>query len=317
MTARIEALRPPVALPPTQALVAAIKPPPTRVAARTGARLHVALWSSIALVLGLPLLGLAMLRRVRRHFAATPRPQQEPHFASVKEAIASSGAMQSREADQPEGPRTTVERRAPAESVVAPQPGNYEVTATTELDPQLLEQLEADYAAAAASTPGATAKVSTLGDTAEMDTVIIDGAPTDEAVLSAVEEQVAVKRLNTTVLDYNLVDLDSKAPHVHMPSELNGRANFVERRTSIIDALRGAIERDPLRRDLCMKLLETYHSTASANRRAFEQFVRRQAGGANSLSAEDWQKILLMSREIALDISLPTGKEDDDLANCA
>jgi FimV-like protein len=320
MKATIEALRPPLALPPTPALVPAIKPSPTPVAARVGTRLHAALWNSLALVLGLPLLGLAMLRRGRRQPAPTRRPEQEPHFVSVAEAIAASASIQGNAADQaeqPEAPATAVEMKAPVEHVISAQAEDAEATATTEEVTQLLEQLEADYAATAVSNPGGTVRGRAPSDTAEMDTVIIGGAPTDEAVLSAVEEQVAVKRLSTTVLDYNLCDLDSRAAHVHMPSELNRRTNFVERRKSIIDALRAAIDRDPLRRDLCMKLLETYHSTASANRRAFEQFVRLQTGGPNSLSAEDWQKILLMSREIALEISVPAGKEDDDLAHCA
>jgi hypothetical protein len=150
-----------------------------------------------------------------------------------------------------------------------------------------------------------------------MDTAILDRAVTDEAVVAALKEQVAVKRSRTTVLDYNLVDLDSRAPHVHLPSELNDRQTFTERRTSIVDALRAAIKRDPLRRDLSMKLLETYHSTASANRRAFGEFVRTQASGPNSLSAEDWQEIVKMGRDLAVDESLLAHKEEDDLASCA
>ena len=102
-----------------------------------------------------------------------------------------------------------------------------------------------------------------------------------------------------------------------MPSELHDRQGFVERRTSVIDALRVAIKRDPLRRDLCMKLLETYHGTASANRRAFAEFVGTQARGPNSLTAEDWHKIAAMGRELALDESLLANPGAGDLANCA
>ena len=317
MKATIEELRQPVALPPIKAPAATIRPVSAPVVARVRARPHWAVWSSITLILGLPFLGLAMLRLWRRQPAPTMRRELEPHFASVAQAIASSGPERGSDAQQPAGSGIADLKSLPDESAVSPQAGSDAVTTTTDVDTQLMEQLEAAYAAAETSTVGVPAGVATPGDTAEMDTVVIDGAATDETVLNAVEEQVAVKRLNTTVLDYNLVDLDSKAPHVHMPSELNGRSNFVERRTSIIDALRTAVGRDPLRRDLCMKLLETYHSTASANRRAFAEFVRLQAGGASSLSAEDWQKILLMSRDIALDINVPARKEDDDMANCA
>ncbi|HEX9474409.1 MAG TPA: hypothetical protein VF931_09465, partial [Steroidobacteraceae bacterium] len=245
------------------------------------------------------------------------RREQQPHFTSVAEAIASSEPLRGGDARQADGSGTAVAVKAPEERAVSPPAEKDAAITTAEMDTRLLEQLEADYAAAESTAAGAPAEADTPGDTAEMETPLIEGAVTDEAILSAAEEQVAVKRLNTTVLDYNLVDLDSKAPHVHMPSELHGRANFVERRTSIVEALRAAIERDPLRRDLCMKLLETYHSTASANRRAFAEFVRLQAGRTNGLSAEDWQKILLMSQEIALEISVPAGKEDDELAHCA
>jgi hypothetical protein len=186
-----------------------------------------------------------------------------------------------------------------------------------EADTQLMEQLEADYASAEGSAAGATVRIGTANDTAEMATAIIAGTATDAVVLSAVAEQVAVKRLHTTVLDYNLVDLDSKAPHVHMPSELNDRQVNVERRTSVVDALRAAIKRDPQRPDLCMKLLETYQGTAAANRRAFEEFALLQAREPGSLSVEDWRKIVALGHEIGLDLGFLVEKVEDDLAHCA
>jgi hypothetical protein len=225
--------------------------------------------------------------------------------------------MPGRDAEQPDGPGTTVEIRAPAANTATTRTGIDEATTTTDVDTQLLEQLEADYAAAELSPTDPTVQVGTANDTAEMDTAILDSAVTDEAVVAALKEQVALKRSRTTVLDYNLVDLDSKAPHVHLPSELNDRQVFAERRTSVVDALRVAIQRDPLRRDLCMKLLETYHSMASANRRAFGEFVRTQASGPNSLSAEDWQAIIRMGRDLAGDDGVLAHKEDLDRAHFA
>jgi pilus assembly protein FimV len=317
LKASIEESRQPVALPPIKPPAIPVKASPAPATARVGPGFRSVLLSSIALVLGLPLLGLAMLRARRPRSVATPRPVQEPHVASVAEAIAASVPVQGANAAQPDGPGTTVEMPAPEESAVSAQPANNEATTTTEVDTELLEQLEADYAAAEIPTADAAAQGRTANDTVEVDTVILDGEVTEEAVLAAVEEQVAVKRLSTTQLDYNLVDLDSRAPHVHLPSDLNDRQAFKERRTSVVDALRVAIERDPLRRDLSMKLLETYHSTASANRRAFAEFLRMQTKGPNSLSAEDWKTIIRMGRDMALDESLLAHKDDDDLANCA
>jgi hypothetical protein len=271
----------------------------------------------MGLILGLPLVGLLILAARRRRSTAMLLPEPEPVPARAEVRVSAPAPIQHRDADPPDELASTVEIQVPDDIEASPYSDN-EVTVTMEADTDLMQQLEADYAATESFTFDTATKVGTGNDTAEMATAIIEGAATDTAVLNAVAEQVAVKRARTTVLDYNLIDLDSKAPHVHMPSELNGRTNFVERRTSIIEALRAAIERDPLRRDLCMKLLETYHSTVEANRRAFEEFVRLQAGGPNSLSAEDWQKILSMSQEIALEISVPEKKEeDDDLASCA
>jgi hypothetical protein len=136
-------------------------------------------------------------------------------------------------------------------------------------------------------------------------------------VLDILVEGSDLQHAHNTVLDYNLVDLDSGATHVHMPSDLNDRAVVVERRTSIVDALKSAIQRDPHRGDLCMKLLETYYSMASANRRAFLEFARQQARDPGKLSAEEWQKINAMGREIAPDDSPFTAPDDKTLSSCA
>jgi pilus assembly protein FimV len=317
LKATIEESRPPVAPPPSEAPTTVVKAAPAPAAPRSGPGFRSVLLSSMALLLGLPLLGLAMLRSRRLRPAPTPRPALGPHLASAAEAMVSSGPVRGNDADPPEGPGATVEMQALKERVVAPHAEPDEATTTTDVDTQLMEQLEADYAATVIPAADPAARAGTVNDTAEMDTVIIDGEVSDEAVLAAVEEQIAAKRLSTTMLDYNLVDLDSRAPHVHLPSELHDRQEFKERRTSVVDALRGAIERDPLRRDLSMKLLETYHSTASANRRAFAEFLRMQSSGPNSLSPEDWKKIVRMGQDMALDESLLAHKEDEDLANCA
>jgi pilus assembly protein FimV len=125
--------------------------------------------------------------------------------------------------------------------------------------------------------------------------------------------------VDSTTLDYDLnaLDFDSTAQHVEMPSTLNDRAVVSERRTNVADVLKNAIERDPTRRDLVMKLLETYHQEASTNRLAFLDVVRKLSGQRDSLSREDWMKITRMGREIASDDPLFADSEDATTANCA
>jgi len=121
-----------------------------------------------------------------------------------------------------------------------------------------------------------------------------------------------------TALDYNLLDLDATAQHVQMPSELNDHVVVSERRTNIIDVLRLAIDRDPHRRDLRMKLLETYYSAASVNQRAFLEVVRKLDRDRDFLSGDDWKKVMMMGRDIAAeDILFADPVKDDDLADCA
>jgi FimV-like protein len=121
-----------------------------------------------------------------------------------------------------------------------------------------------------------------------------------------------------TALDYNLLDLDATAQHVQMPSELNDHVVVSERRTNIIDVLKQAIDRDPHRRDLRMKLLETYYSAASVNQRAFLDVVRKLARDRDFLSGDDWKKVMMMGRDIAAeDILFADPVKDDDLADCA
>ena len=82
---------------------------------------------------------------------------------------------------------------------------------------------------------------------------------------------------DTTKLDYNLVDLDASVHHVQMPSMLHESVGFKERRTSLVDVLKIAVEREPNRRDLRMKLLETYYAAAAANRQGFLEVVQKLA----------------------------------------
>lgn len=169
--------------------------------------------------------------------------------------------------------------------------------------------------AAPAASVTATAAVSV--DSASPDTAALEGNRSEVPALDILEKRTEMDLIKSAVLDYNLVDLDSSAVHVHMPSDLNDRPVPVERRTSVVDALRAAIKRDPRRRDLRMKLLETYYSLASVNQRAFLEFARAQLAEPQILTAEDWQQIAEMGREIAPDNSLFVELQDKDLLDCA
>jgi pilus assembly protein FimV len=128
-------------------------------------------------------------------------------------------------------------------------------------------------------------------------------------------------RMDPTRLDYNLLDLDMTAQHVHLPSELNEPVRK-ERRTNLADVLKLAIEREPDRHDLRLKLLELYYSVAATNRQGFLDVVEKFAHERQHLSADQWERIASMGRQIAagnpmfVDDSLTEGAEDD-LADCA
>jgi hypothetical protein len=126
-------------------------------------------------------------------------------------------------------------------------------------------------------------------------------------------------RADATKLDYNLVDLDATVQHVQMPSALHENAGFKERRTSLVDALKSAMEREPNRLDLRMKLLETYYTAAATNRQGFLDIARKIAEERASLNADEWEKIARMGRQIAADDSVfaAVQPDEEDVANCA
>jgi pilus assembly protein FimV len=142
-------------------------------------------------------------------------------------------------------------------------------------------------------------------------------APQDPTVRMQVD--TVEMRMDPTRLDYNLVDLDLTAQHVHMPSALNEQAVYKERRTNLADVLKLALEREPDRHDLRMKLLELYYSAAATNRNGFLETVQKFAHDRDLLKAEEWDKIAYMGRQIASENPLfaEATATDDDLADCA
>jgi FimV-like protein len=151
-------------------------------------------------------------------------------------------------------------------------------------------------------------------------------APTAPQALAAPQDASAAPhgdtvnhKMEPTRLDYNLVDLDQTVQHVQMPSALNEHVVVKERRTNLADVLKLAIEREPDRHDLRMKLLELYYAAASTNRKGFLEVVQQFARDHDFRQSGQWDKIAFMGRQIAPENPLFTESSaaDDDLANCA
>jgi hypothetical protein len=134
----------------------------------------------------------------------------------------------------------------------------------------------------------------------DLNTVLMDVEALDRAHGGARAEANDAPA-NATVPHLNLVSLDDTVHHVQMPSDLRQSQQVADRRMNIVDVLKASIEKDPNRRDLRMKLLETYYTLASINQRAFMDVVRKLSRERDLLSADDWKKVTVMGREIAAD----------------
>jgi pilus assembly protein FimV len=104
---------------------------------------------------------------------------------------------------------------------------------------------------------------------------------------------------------------NTSTTHVIMGSVLERPRPFVERRKSPADVLRQAIEREPHRTDLCLKLLELYYTAAEENRRAFLEAAHQLARNDKLGTAEDWSRIMAMGRAIAPEDELFSDSMDD------
>jgi pilus assembly protein FimV len=167
------------------------------------------------------------------------------------------------------------------------------------------------------------------GDTANLPaaTVNLNAHALQAAAAAAADEPATVivsaeaLLVNTTKLDYNLLDLDLTAQHVQMPSVLHERAIIKERRTNLVDVLKKAVEREPERRDLRMKLLETYYAAAAANRQGFLEVAQKLARDRDRLGEGEWDKIAFMGKQIASDTAMfssdSEAEDDNELADCA
>jgi hypothetical protein len=101
--------------------------------------------------------------------------------------------------------------------------------------------------------------------------------------------------------------------HVMLASGLEEAPKpFVERRKSPAEVLRQAIEREPDRNDLRLKLLEVYYQAAAQNRRAFLDAVRQLSKNDKFASPNDWSQIEDMGRAIAPDDDLFSNGKDNN-----
>jgi uncharacterized coiled-coil protein SlyX len=121
-------------------------------------------------------------------------------------------------------------------------------------------------------------------------------------------ETTAEIDMQTGTHDFSSVDLETVEAHVLLPSGLNDQSAVVhERRSSPADVLRQAIEREPGRQDLRLKLLELYYAAAASNRQAFLDVAHEFAVGTSHEPSGEWSKVASMGREIAADNALFSG----------
>jgi len=244
--------------------------------------------------------------------------------------------LKSAQAESPSGVQATA-RHSPQEVAIDPE-ALEEALERSYLDALAIDTLGIDGAASKPLEDGEMHEhVESVDDAATNELAILDTVALDTSELAAAEnpsgihttiierqdyepELAASEQSSATTVDYDLLDLDSTAEHiqhVQMPSQLHDQVVVSERRMNIVDVLKAAIDRDPNRRDLRMKLLETYYGTASTNRRAFLDLVKQLSREDCKLTSDDWKKIMAMGREIAADDIFFADPPKDDMAHCA
>jgi len=208
-------------------------------------------------------------------------------------------------------------------------PARDELHRDVQTEPQLRakdEERQSVADAILAGSGGALEDSVNLGDTAE--TANLPSATMKICVDDTNAETMPVEAARITgtpepsTLEHTARDnMMSANEHVQMPSVLHENVGFKERRTSLVDVLKIAIEREPNRRDLRMKLLETYYAAAATSRQGFLEVVQKLARERENMTDGEWDKIAWMGRQIASDNDLfapDTARTDDeDLANCA
>jgi len=189
---------------------------------------------------------------------------------------------------------------------VPSEDGNMPEPAAMPVDAQASQPAEPAFIVAESTLPVEVKPVSTLPseavDSAAHDpeeTLVIESASGDFAD----ETEVTTKLL----MDERLADLERTAQHVFLEGELSSGSRstpFVERRRSVIDVLRAAIDKQPHRNDLKLKLLELYYATSAANLASFLDVAKRMSREPDMLASSDWDRIVRMGRTILPDEKL-------------
>jgi pilus assembly protein FimV len=185
----------------------------------------------------------------------------------------------------------------------------------------LVEEAKHDleHASASASTSEAQAILTPAthgGDTATNDepTVKLPAPRVLDVETTAILALQAQVDDDTAAREFAFFNPESahNTTHVTLASGLDEPPKpFVERRKSPAEVLRQAIEREPDRNDLRLKLLELYYQSAAQNRRAFLEAVRQLAKNEKFASPNDWAQIEDMGRAIAPDDDLfSTGRDN-------
>lgn len=155
---------------------------------------------------------------------------------------------------------------------------------------------------------------------ANTDTIVGEAGDTHNfaAATALMQSPDAELEIDGDRLDYNFLDLDQSAAQLQVESTTT-QEQVIEkdRRTNLVDVLKQAIEREPQRRDLRIKLLETYYAEASTNRQSFLDAVQRLAQERGDMDEAEWQKIEQMGRKLGADSPELSSPQDDDFANCA
>jgi len=184
-------------------------------------------------------------------------------------------------------------------------------------------------AADMADLASATATLKTCGPDANAQTTPLEAVRIEDFPELSTPEHSAPDNVtpaeesgaDTAKIQYKLLELDGTVHHVPMPSVLNGKGGFKERRTSLVDVLKVAVRREPNRRDLRMKLLETYYAAAATGRVGFLEVAQSLVSERENMSDVEWGKIAGMGRQIAAENDLfPPGSaqpDNTDLAICA
>jgi hypothetical protein len=186
----------------------------------------------------------------------------------------------------------------------------------------LVEEAKHDLEHASASTSEAQAILTPSapgGDTATNDepTVKLPAPRVLDVETTAILALQAQVDDDTAAREFAFFNPESahNTTHVTLASGLDEPPKpFVERRKSPAEVLRQAIEREPDRNDLRLKLLELYYQSAAQNRRAFLEAVRQLAKNEKFASPNDWAQIEDMGRAIAPDDDLFSNGRDNKKA---